>query len=115
MGKRPTQSYLRKRFKFAGEAIKCPWVNLHTMRHTYASRLFKEKIEVKVISELLGHKDVSTTYDIYVHFIDNIVEESVQVLNTSIPENLPKKSRKGEKKKKNKKNNVIDLQKVSSH
>ncbi|ACL77607.1 tyrosine-type recombinase/integrase [Ruminiclostridium cellulolyticum] len=110
-GKRPSQGYLRKRFKYAGASAGCEWVNLHTMRHTFASRLFKKKVDIKVISELLGHKDVSTTYDIYVHFIDNIVEESVQVLNSDIPENLPTKSRKGEKKAKK----VIDIKKVSSH
>mgnify|MGYP000991010393 CR=1 FL=1 len=97
-GKRPTMSYLRKRFKSAGKAIGCDWVNLHTMRHTYASKLFKNKIDIKIISKLLGHKDVSTTYDIYVHFIDNIVEDSVQVLNEGLPSMLPKKSKKGEKK-----------------
>lgn len=90
-GKRPTQGYLRKRFKYAGENAGCTWVNLHTMRHTYASKLFKEGVDIKVISQLLGHKDVSTTYDIYVHFIDNIVEESIQVLNANIPGVLPTK------------------------
>lgn len=95
-GHRPTPSYLRKRFKFAGGHANCPWVNLHTMRHTYASRLFKEGVDIKIISKLLGHKDVSTTYDIYVHFINNIVEDSVQILNTGIPETLPEKSKKKE-------------------
>lgn len=99
-GRRPTMGYLRKRFKFAGQAIGCEWVNLHTMRHTYASKLFRKKVDIKVISKLLGHKEVSTTYDIYVHFIDNVVEDSVQVLNEGIPEKLPSKSRKGEKKAK---------------
>jgi integrase len=113
-GNRPTMSYLRKRFKSAGNAIGCEWVNLHTMRHTYASKLFRKKIDIKIISKLLGHKDVSTTYDIYVHFIDNVVEDSVQVLNDEIPESLPEKSRKGEKKYGNRKN-VIELKKASSH
>jgi integrase len=114
-GKRPTMSYLRKRFKYAGKAAGCEWVNLHTMRHTYASKLFRKKVDIKVISTLLGHKDVSTTYDIYVHFIDNMVEDSVQVLNGEIPETLPEKSRKGEKKTKKKTDNVIDMKKASSH
>ncbi len=113
-GKRPTMSYLRKRFKFAGKAIGCEWVNLHSMRHTYASKLFREKVAIKVISQLLGHKDVSTTYDIYVHFIDNIVEDSVQVLNTGLPETLPKKSRKGERKNRKTKVNIIELKKAST-
>lgn len=113
-GNRPTASYLRKRFKYAGQAINCEWVNLHTMRHTYASKLFREKVDIKVISQLLGHKDVSTTYDIYVHFIDNVIEDSVQVLNEEIPEALPEKSRKGEKKYGNRRK-VIDMKKASSH
>jgi integrase len=111
-GQRPTPSYLRKRFKFAGDAIGCEWVNLHTMRHTYASKLFKKGIDIKVISKLLGHKKVSTTYDIYVHFIDNMVEDSVQVLNIGLPESLPDKSRKGEKKNKKNSANIIDLKKA---
>jgi integrase len=107
-GRRPTQSYLRKRFRFAGDAIKCNWVNLHTMRHTYASRLFQKKIDIKVISKLLGHKKVSTTYDIYVHLIDDVVKKSVKVLNTGKLAKLPEKSRK-------KKDNVRKLKKASTH
>ena len=93
-GKRPTPSYLRKRFKYAGEAINCEWVNLHTMRHTFASRLFAKGIDIKVISKLLGHAKVSTTYDIYVHIINDVVEDSIDVLNTDIkaPEALPIRS-----------------------
>jgi len=78
------------------------------MRHTYASKLFKKKVDIKVISKLLGHKDVSTTYDIYVHFIDNIMEESVQVLNEGLPDKLPDKKAK-------KNDNVTQLKKVSTH
>lgn len=113
--KRPTLGYLRKRFKYSGKAIGCEWVNLHTMRHTFASKLFKEGKDIKVISKILGHKKVSTTYDIYVHFIDNVVEDSVQVLNDRIPEKLPEKSRKGEKKYGRRKGKVVELKKVSSH
>lgn len=113
-GQRPSPSYLRKRFKYAAEAIDCGWVNLHTMRHTYASKLFKKGIDIKVISKLLGHKKVSTTYDIYVHFIDNIIEESVQVLNIGLPESLPEKSRKGERKNRKTNTNVIELKKAST-
>jgi site-specific recombinase XerD len=95
-----------RQFKAVGDRISCEWVNLHTMRHTYASDLFKKKTDIKVISELLGHKDVSTTYDIYVHFIDNMVEDSVQVLNNDIPETLPQKNFK-------KKDNVVKMKKVA--
>jgi len=107
-GKRPAPSYLRKRFKFAGEAIGCSWINLHTMRHTFASRLFAKGIDIKVISKLLGHAKVSTTYDIYVHIISDLVENSIDVLNTDIetPKDLPRKSN-------SKRNTIIKLKKTA--
>ena len=95
-----------RQFKAVGERIGCPWVNLHTMRHTFASKLFKEKVDIKIISKLLGHKDVSTTYNIYIHFIDNVVEESVQILNEGIPDKLPDKTQ-------SKNHNVIELKKAN--
>lgn len=104
-GTRLTPRNVLRQFKAAGERIGCEWVNLHTMRHTFASKLFKEGVDIKVISKLLGHKDVSTTYNIYVHFIDNIVDDSVQILNADIPKNLPEKSKK-------KKDNVTSLKKA---
>ena len=99
---------LLRQFKAVGERIGCPWVSLHTMRHTFASKMFAEKVDIKIISKLLGHKKVSTTYDKYVHFIDSMVEDSVQVLNAGLPDVLPEKSHK-------KKDNVVDIQKASSH
>jgi site-specific recombinase XerD len=78
------------------------------MRHTFASKLFKKKIDIKVISKILGHKDVSTTYNIYIHFIDNVIEDSVQVLNEDLPDKLPEKTKK-------KVDNVTPLRKVSTH
>jgi len=98
-GTRLTPRNVLRQFKAAGERIGCEWINLHTMRHTFASRLFKKKVDIKVISKLLGHKDVATTYDIYIHFIDDTIDKSVQVLNTDIPKELPEK--RGKKKKDN--------------
>ena len=38
----------------------------HVFRHTFASRLFEMGIDVRIISELLGHTHVSTTHNIYI-------------------------------------------------
>lgn len=99
-------------FKDIGKDVGCEWVNLHTMRHTFASRLFKEGVDIKVISKLLGHKKVSTTYDIYIHFINNVVEDSIQVLNSdvAIPDALPEKT----KRKTKIKGNIIKLKEAST-
>jgi integrase len=41
----------------------------HTLRHTFASMLFKNGVDVKTVSTLLGHSDVSVTYNTYIHLI----------------------------------------------
>lgn len=54
---------------------------LHTLRHTFASRLFRRGVEVKVVSELLGHSSVKITYDIYIHVIKEQKVEAINILN----------------------------------
>lgn len=53
----------------------------HTCRHTFASMLFKKGVDVKTVSEILGHKDVSVTYDIYIHLIQEQKQQAVALLN----------------------------------
>ncbi len=40
---------------------------LHTLRHTFATRALAKGIDVRTLSELLGHEDVSTTLNLYCH------------------------------------------------
>lgn len=42
----------------------------HDLRHTYATRLFELGEPAKVVQELLGHSDVSTTLNIYTHVLE---------------------------------------------
>ena len=51
------------------------------MRHTFATRLFKNGVDIKVISELLGHSDISITYDIYAHVINEQKKKAVEILD----------------------------------
>lgn len=44
---------------------------MHTLRHTYATRCFEAGVDIKAISEQLGHKNVKTTYNIYVHLLED--------------------------------------------
>ena len=37
---------------------------MHTLRHTYATRCFEAGVDIKAISEQLGHANVKTTYNI---------------------------------------------------
>lgn len=42
----------------------------HTLRHTCASLLIRNNVDIKIISEMLGHKDVAFTYNTYIHLIE---------------------------------------------
>ena len=50
-------------------AIDLKQVGVHTLRHTFATMLFNNGCEVKVVSELLGHSDTKITENIYIHLI----------------------------------------------
>ena len=42
-----------------------PKFSCHTLRHTFTTRLCEANVNIKVIQDVLGHADVSTTLDIY--------------------------------------------------
>lgn len=74
---RNTQSALAKIKKKAG----INHGSVHTLRHTFATQLFKKGVDIKVISELLGHSDVSVTYNIYTHVIKEQKVKAVKALD----------------------------------
>ena len=54
---------------------------MHTLRHSYATRCFEAGVDIKVISQQLGHKNVKITYDIYVHLMPIKQLEEIDKLN----------------------------------
>lgn len=40
---------------------------VHSLRHTFATRLIEQGTPIKIVSELLGHSSTAVTLDIYVH------------------------------------------------
>jgi len=60
---------------------KLPLCGLHSLRHTFASILFKNGVDVKTVSEILGHSDVSITYNTYVHLIQEQKIKAVELIN----------------------------------
>lgn len=41
--------------------------SFHSLRHTFASILIESKVDPKTVSAILGHSDISTTLNLYVH------------------------------------------------
>ena len=46
---------------------KLPMISLHDLRHTNATLLISEGVDIKTVSERLGHASASITLDIYTH------------------------------------------------
>ena len=54
---------------------------LDFMRHTYATRLFEKGVPAKTVSELLGNRNVSHTFDVYTHVMPDTKSEAVKALD----------------------------------
>ncbi len=55
---------------------------VHSLRHTFATYMFKNGVDAKVISEILGHSSVGITYNTYVHVMDDMKAQAM----TALPE-----------------------------
>lgn len=68
---------IRKRF---GEKKLTP----HKLRHSFATSLFRNKVDIKTIQELLGHASIATT-QIYTHVEDSQKRAAVAGLKPIVP------------------------------
>lgn len=55
--------------------------HFHQLRHTYTSNLLAAGAALKDVQELLGHSDVSTTMNVYVHSTRKAKRESARLLD----------------------------------
>ena len=53
----------------------------HQLRHSFATIAFESGVEAKAIQEIIGHKQLSTTMDIYADFRKKSLESAAEKLN----------------------------------
>lgn len=58
---------LQQKFRVITDTCGLDGVTFHTLRHTFATRCVEAGFDVKTLSEILGHADVKTTLNRYVH------------------------------------------------
>lgn len=64
------------------ERKKLPSVSLHGLRHTYASMLHSEGIDMAAVSANLGHSNLTTTANIYTHIFNTPTQASRGIAST---------------------------------
>lgn len=57
-------------------------ISFHALRHTHATLLIFNGENIKVISERLGHKNISTTLDTYTHVMDDMKNNTADLLDS---------------------------------
>lgn len=63
------------------EADKLPDIPLHGLRHTSATLLISQNVDVRTVSNRLGHAQTSTTMDIYSHALKRKDEQAADVMD----------------------------------
>ena len=58
--------------------------NFHALRHTFATRCIEAGFDVKTLSEILGHTDVKTTLNRYVHSSYELKQSNMEKLRISV-------------------------------
>ena len=56
-------------------------IRIHDFRHSHATMLYKEKIDFKSIQKRLGHADISTTLNTYVHSDEKEEKKLIKMIN----------------------------------
>lgn len=60
---RTYRNYYMKLMKHLG----IPPLKFHGLRHSFATRCIESRCDYKTVSVILGHADISTTLNLYVH------------------------------------------------
>ena len=57
----------RNYYKRLMKQLDMPKLKFHALRHSFATRCIESKCDYKTVSVLLGHSNISTTLNLYVH------------------------------------------------
>ncbi|KEK23995.1 hypothetical protein BAGA_04590 [Bacillus gaemokensis] len=66
------QRSIRRSFYHISEKLGLPRIRFHDLRHSHATMLIQQNVNIKLISERLGHSQIQTTLNIYAHAVPEL-------------------------------------------
>lgn len=59
-----------------------PHFRVHDIRHFAASLMLAQGVPLKVVSDILGHSQISTTADLYTHVLPSLRKEAIDLMDS---------------------------------
>ena len=53
-------------------------LHAHLLRHSFATQLYKATHDITLVATILGHRDIKTTNDTYVHLDTEFLQKAIQ-------------------------------------
>lgn len=69
-------SVVRKELRKVLKAAELPIIRFHDLRHSAASLMLAQKVQPRVVMEILGHSQISLTLNTYSHVIPALEKEA---------------------------------------
>jgi len=69
-----------RRFTQLRERCKLPTLRLHDLRHYVATTMLTSGVDVRTVAGRLGHRNASTTLNVYSHFLESSDKDAADVL-----------------------------------
>lgn len=76
-----TSANTRKRWQKVCAELDIEYQGVHSLRHTWATRALEKGLDIKVVSNMLGHKNVITTMNIYQDVLPDEKEKAADLLD----------------------------------
>ena len=86
LGRRLHPEYVSRRFRELAAEAGLPVIKFHAARHTAATLALAAGVDIKIVSEQLGHSTTRITQDLYQHVRLQVHQDSAEKVVELLPE-----------------------------
>jgi len=80
-GTRMTFRNLQRAFDLILIKAELPHYSLHILRHSFGSQLIRNGVDVTIVSKLMGHSNITITYNKYIHVLQSQQIRAIELAN----------------------------------